>query len=303
VYALTDERQLAEHSLRVDLSTVTSDGVLVRKTLPGHEELGPLLCEELTIVFRGLLPSSQLPGSADNSADGSAVGSSTPPLRLPLATAATDLVLSILKSIERPREDVPVNAIHARCEASSAPAGGGPGTGVPPAVPGGGTAGGTAVRGGLRLDATIEQYELLWRIWKENISKPGRIAAGALGVWGMLVRNDKTKYIALEIAPLVARIRLPAMPATSTGTGGSAEAESERTLAVLHATRFKSSVMVMQEHEQVAVNLTDLGFDLHEPRPAASATDGGVRRAAWMSTSARASVRTVMPSVSSSVMA
>jgi hypothetical protein len=64
VYALTDERQLAEHSLRVDLSTVTSDGVLVRKTLPGHEELGPLLCEELTIVFRGLLTTQ--PGLGKN---------------------------------------------------------------------------------------------------------------------------------------------------------------------------------------------------------------------------------------------
>ena len=61
---------------------------------------------------------------------------------------------------------------------------------------------------GLRLCASVAQYELLWRIWKENISKPGRKVAGALGVWGLLTRNRKVKHIAVDIAPLVAHVRM-----------------------------------------------------------------------------------------------
>ena len=88
VFALTSERQLAEHSLRVELESITSDAVLVRKPLPGFESLGPLLCEELTMLFKALQPFTQ------------SASAHTP--HLPLASTTTDLVLTILKSIERP---------------------------------------------------------------------------------------------------------------------------------------------------------------------------------------------------------
>ena len=126
-------------------------------------------------------------------------------------------------------------AIHARCEAAPAPAG------APPPAPAGGAP------GGLHLDGTVNQFVLLWRIWKENIAREGRTAAGALGVWGLLSRSSKVKHIAVDIAPLVARVHEPAE------SGGSRA--SQRTLAVLSATRMRSSVAVTLEKEDTHVAL------------------------------------------------
>ena len=165
----------------------------------------------------------------------------------PLATQPTELILTILKSIERPHDDLPAMAIHAACEARG---------GVGHAGRDDGATVGHHDHGiGLQLDVTLPQLELLWRVWKENVARPGRTAAGALGVWGMLLRNAKVKHIAVDIAPLVVTLRLPARLAGGVGAP----------LAVLRAERFRSSLAVTQETEDVHVQLPGLALDLHEP--------------------------------------
>ena len=79
---------------------------------------------------------------------------------------------------------------------------------------------------GVHFDALLEQYELLWAIWKQNISRRGRSVAGAVGVWGLLTRNAKVKRNRFEIAELSVRVRAP--PAASVAGGGAADGAAVR---------------------------------------------------------------------------
>ena len=61
VHALDDEGLLAAHSLHARLRSVRGESVLARRTLPGSEPLGVLLCDLMRIRFDGLRVASQLP--------------------------------------------------------------------------------------------------------------------------------------------------------------------------------------------------------------------------------------------------
>ena len=62
MHALVDEKLLAEHSLHARLRCVHGENVLVRRTMPGCEELGALLCDEMRIRFEELSISTRLVG-------------------------------------------------------------------------------------------------------------------------------------------------------------------------------------------------------------------------------------------------
>ena len=220
VHALDSEELLAQHSLHVRLRAVTGESVLLRRAMPGCTELGPLLCDQMAIRFTDVHISSQLPP------DGPHALPCTPP------EAPLELTLMIIKSIERPNEHVPSMAIDA------------------------------AIAGprGLCLECTLAQSELLWRIWRENIARPGRSAAGALGVWGMLARPDKLKNVSVVAAPLSARVYAAA----------GSHATAERTLLTLHASKLHFRAAEMQTNISLLFELPRLGFDVYMPPPGAS---------------------------------
>lgn len=59
----------------------------------------------------------------------------------------------------------------------------------------------------LHIEATLDQLALLWGIWRENISRRGRSAAGLVGVWGLLTRNANVKRNSFEAKSVSMRIR------------------------------------------------------------------------------------------------
>ena len=123
VHALRDETLLAAHSLHVHLASVSAESVLIHRRMPGSDE-GDLLCDQLAIHFEDLSVHTQLPeaddapSQPDRSSSSSSSSSSSPaasaapasawqraqlsPPRLPLAAAPLQLIVVVIKSIERP---------------------------------------------------------------------------------------------------------------------------------------------------------------------------------------------------------
>ena len=226
VHALSSEALLAAHSLHGRLRSVRGASVLTRRVMPSCDEFGVLLCDYMHISFTDLHVHSQLPPATGASSDS----------LLNAVDAPLQLTIHVVKSIERPDERVPAMAVHA-----------------------------TFGDGGLSLRGTVPQCELLWRIWRENISRPGRTAAGALGVWGMLLRPEKTKVIAVEATPLHIGIYAPA----------DARAGAEEVpLATIRAQSLRFRAGETQSEVNLAFSIPGIHLDMPSQRGSGGAESG-----------------------------
>ena len=133
---------------------------------------------------------------------------------------------------------------------------------------------------GVSLEGTIAQAELIWRLWRENIARPGRNAANALGVWGMLARPDKIKHVAVSAAPLVANIVAEGPPpdelrstwsersersmGRERAAGGNGGAVACTPLATIRTTELAFSAFEQQTDIKLTFGMAQLALDVHD---------------------------------------
>ena len=122
------------------------------------------------------------------------------------------------------------------------------------------------------------QLELLWRIWRENLSKRGRRAAFAAGVWGGLARSVLRKRLAFHLPSLTVRLR-PLLETREAEAAAAVEGKAEAVAAaeeaaaevVIAGLRLSNEMTALEERSTLAAaTLLSYSYLAGRLRPRAS---------------------------------